>query len=350
MAIIKYDPTENLGEEYLNRLMQESNRNFQIFMALLSSYWQSKVDGPMYARMLRSMSIELARIRLSLEDVRGDLTYRKTRSEYLYQTLTSILFREDRGFPDLQKSDVEFREFLVEIVRVYFAGSVPDSLERALELLIGKKVRIRENYKEARRPGSGYDISDQFGFGFDILMDNPGDVDSLLLDRNLAILFAIISPAHTLYKLKYVVEEEYPGPNGPPQDNLDSYKFRDSMRAVMESYSYEDFRRFVDGVYKIDFLGFKKSRSVVGEVVAPRPKATSTSPTNAPPAGGIVQVNGSNFTPDARIFIEGVAYETTYISSTALSATFPAHAVGNSYLWVQQSSGTSNNLNFNFSP
>lgn len=348
MAIIKYDPTENLGEEYLNRLMQESNRNFQIFMALLSSYWQSRIDGPMYARMLRSMSIELARIRLTLEDVRGDGSYRKTRAEYLYQTLTSILFREDRGFPDLQKSDVEFREFLVEIVRIYFAGSVPSSLERALELLVGKRIRIRENYKEAQRPGSGYDISDQFGFGFDIIMDDPGEIDTLQLDRNLAILFALISPAHTLYKLKYVMEEECSGPNGPPSDNLDSYKFQDSMRMMMESYSYEDFRKFVDGVYRIDFLGFKKSHSVTGEVVDPKPVVLSTSPTTVSPLGETVQVNGNYFASDARIFIEGVAYETTYIDSQTLSAEFPAHAVGNSYLWVKQESGTSNNLNFNF--
>ena len=348
MAIIKYDPTENLGEEYLNRLMQESNRNFQIFMALLSSYWQSKVDGPMYSRMLRSMSIELARIRITLEDVRGDATYRKTRAEYLYQTLTSILFREDRGYPDLQKSDVEFREFLVEMVRVYFAGSVPDSLERALELLIGRRVRIRENYKEAQRPGSGYDISDQFGFGFDIIMDGPNDVDTLALDRNLAILFAIISPAHTLYRLKYVVEEEYPGPSGPPTDNLDSYKFQDAMRMVMESYSYEDFRKFVGGVYRIDFLGAKKSRSVVGEVVDPKPQTLSISPTNAPVAGGLVAVNGNYFLPNAQIVVEGIELETTFVSAQKLTANFPAHVTANSYLWVKQSSGTSANLNFNY--
>jgi len=265
MAIIKYDPTENLGEEYLNRLMQESNRNFQIFMALLSSYWQSKVDGPMYARMLRAMSIELARIRLSLEDVRQDQNFQNTRSEFLYQTLTSILFTEDKGYPDLEKSDVEFREFLVEIVKVYFGGSVPASLERVVELLLGKKIKIRQNFEEARRSGSGFDISDQFGFGFDIIMDSPGEVDSVLLDKNLGILFSIISPAHTLYKIKYIIRDDYEGPDGPPEDRLDSYKLRDNLRSVMESYSYEDFRRFVDGVYRVDFLGVKKSRTVIGE-------------------------------------------------------------------------------------
>src|SRR3972149_5612430 len=93
MAVIKKSFNEyNLGEQYLNQLNEEANKNFRIFLLLLSSYFLSKIDGPSYARAMKSMSIEVARVKLALDQIRTDTYYRSTRGEFLYQVLTSIVF------------------------------------------------------------------------------------------------------------------------------------------------------------------------------------------------------------------------------------------------------------------
>lgn len=339
---------ENMGEEYLLRLMQESNRNFQIFLALLSSYWQSRVDGPTYARMIRAMSVELARIRLSLEGVRTDGSFKSTRSEFLYQTLTSILFSESTGSPDLNKSDVEFREFLVEILKIYFSGSVPMSLEKIVELIVGGKVRIRQNFKLENKSGSGFDISDQFGFGFDIIMESPSDLDIPKIDKNLGLLFSIVSPAHTLYRLKFVVKEEFPDLDGS-EELVSSYKFLDNLRTAFESYDYEDFRKFTDGVFGIDAGGSKRPRVVVGEVMDPRPVVDSISPSTVSILGETVVITGDHFTPDVKVVFENEELVVSFIDPQHIEVEFPLHDAGSAFFWLKQKSGLSGNFSFTYS-
>ncbi len=270
MAIVRYNLNAfEAGEEYLSRLDQEAGVNFKILLSLLSSYYQSTVDGPQYARELKAMAIELARVRLSLEEIKQDTDFATTRTEFLYQTVTSVLFPKKDGAPDLRKGDVEFREFLREIVKIYFAGSIPDSIKKGVELLTdGADVRVRANFEEARRPGSGFDISDQFGFAIDILLASPGQIDVFLAEKNIRILLAIIRPAHTLYTLKFILEDFYTGPGPEPRNppsNVQTNKVRESSKFNIQQYGYEDFRRFVEGVKGIDTLGSKVFVPVKGE-------------------------------------------------------------------------------------
>src|SRR5271165_5974364 len=105
--------TYEAGSEYFARLNNESNKNLQIFMALLSSYFQSSIDGPNYIREMKAMSIALAQIRLALDDIRIDTYYQSTRTDYLYQVLTSVLFPNTSvGAPNPNLSDLDFRSFL----------------------------------------------------------------------------------------------------------------------------------------------------------------------------------------------------------------------------------------------
>lgn len=252
------------GEEYRYRLFDEAERNFKIFLTLLSSYWQSTIDGPNYAREIKAMAIELARIRLTLEEVRTDTEFRQTRTEFLYQNLTSLLFPQRDGAPNLGGGDVDFRDFLVEIIKIYFKGSVPDSIASAVDLVTSGKVEVREAFKEAREPGSGFDISDQFTFLVDVILDSPGATDVFLADQNIRILLNIIRPAHTLYRLKFILKDEYVGNQDPDTDQVN--KVLDSFTFALSNYGYEDFRRFVEGIDTVDPLGMKKSVSVTGEV------------------------------------------------------------------------------------
>jgi hypothetical protein len=210
------------------------------------------------------MAVELARIRLTLEEVRTDTEFRQTRTEFLYQNLTSLLFPQKDGAPDLGKGDVDFRDFLVEVIKIYFRGSVPEAMVSAVELVTSGKVEVREAYREARDPGSGFDISDQFAFLVDVILDSPGSTDVFLADQNIRILLNIIRPAHTLYRLKFILKDEYVGNQDP--DTEQTNKVLDSFTFALSNYGYEDFRRFVEGIDTVDLLGVKKSVSVTGEV------------------------------------------------------------------------------------
>jgi hypothetical protein len=262
MAIVRYNfNTFETGEEYFGRLFTEAEREFKILLSLLSSYWQSTVDGPNYARELKAIAIELSRLRLTLEDVQQDIDFRTTRSEFLYQVITSMLFSPTTGAPDLGTSDEDFRAFLIQVISIFFAGSIPDSMKRAVELVTVGLVTVRENFKLAKVPGSGFDISDQFGFSIDVIMDSPNQFDEFLADRNAKILLALMRPAHTLYQIKYILQDTYEGTLSPtynPPSNGRTYKIGDALRLVFSDYQYEDFRKFYGGVYQLDKFGAQR--------------------------------------------------------------------------------------------
>jgi len=265
MAIIRvnYNTYED-GEEYRNRLIDEANFQFQVFLRLLSSYWQSTIDGPNYTREIKTMCIELARIRLALEDIQTDTYYNQTRGEFIYQVLTTILFPK-KNAPRPGLSDIGFRAFLNEVVRIYFQGSIPASIKEAVELITNGQVIVTENFIETRKPGSKFDISDQFGFKVDVLMESPSDFDIFLADKNIRVLLNIIRPAHTLYRISYILEDEYTGQQDSDPTVNKPYKVVDTFSWILENYGYEDFRRFFGGIKGIDLLGMKQSVAVVGE-------------------------------------------------------------------------------------
>jgi hypothetical protein len=261
---VNFNAYEN-GEQYGVMLADEANRIFKIFLSMLSSYWQSTIQGPSYTNELKAMSVELARIRLSLEDIRSDTQYSSTRTEFLYQVLTSVLFPREPGAPDPQLPDQQFKDLLLKVLEIYFNGSIPASMAAAAALFIKGEIKVTEAFLEARKPGSGYDISDQFGFLVNIILDSPTSSDVLLADKNIRILLSIIRPAHTLLRIKYVLKDEWYGQSDPDPNVDRSNKILDSLSMALSDYDYEDFRRFSLGVAGVDILGMKKSHSIVAE-------------------------------------------------------------------------------------
>ncbi len=279
MAIVRVNQNVfESGEEWNNRLLTETTREFTIYLSLLSSYWTSTIQGPNYTLEIQAMSKALSQIRLALSDIQNDYYFSATRGEFLYQTLTAILFPtigsiQALGAPTIDQSDIEFRTFLQQIVAIYFKGSVLESIQKAVELVTGGTVTVTENFVEARTPGSGYDISDEFGFAIDVILPSPSVtgpalIDPFLSDFNINLLLRIIRPAHTLYQLKYILQDAYIGQQQPigsngvsPQPNqvVDTFTF------ALSNYGYEDVRKFTSGVARIDPLGSKVAQSVVGE-------------------------------------------------------------------------------------
>ena len=256
------------GEEYFNRLSSEAERSFHILLSLLSSYWQATVDGPNYARELKAMAIEMSRLRLMLEDIQQDTDFSTTRTEFLHQVVTSMLFPKETGAPNTGQSDEDFRQFLLQIIKIYFAGSIPASVESAVRLVTGSQVTIRENFLEARKPGTGFDISDQFGFSVDVVLNSPSQFDVFTADKNIHILLALIRPTHTLYQIRHILQDSYEGTLPTPLNpasNTQTNKIGDVDSWILSDYGYEDFRRFVGGVSGVDPRGAKKPIPIVGE-------------------------------------------------------------------------------------
>jgi len=265
MAIVRINQNayEN-GEQYISALQGETNKNFVILLALLSSYWKSRVDGPYYARSLKAIAIAISQIRLSLDNIYNDSEYALTRGEFLNQAVTSLVFPDTPT--DLPYSDVEFRDFLVKLISLYFKGSVPNSIEQAVSLVVGKDVILHVNYEESRNPSSGLDISDQFGFSIDVALASPSEIDLFLSDRNIRIILQILRPAHTLYAIRYILSDEYLGNNSVPYIGpRPPAKIVDRMIMNLSDYKYEDYRKYVLGVFGVDEDGFKKSYSILGE-------------------------------------------------------------------------------------
>jgi hypothetical protein len=269
MTVVRYNFNAfETGEEYYSRLQTESDRSFKILLSLLSSYWQSSIQGPNYTNELKAIAIEVSRLRLLLEDTQQDNDYRTTRTEYLYQVITSLLFSSSTGFPDLGLSDEDFRNFLLQVIKIFFAGSIPQSMQQAVELVTGGAVTVRENFIIAKQPGSGFDISDQFGFSIDIIMNSPNQFNEFMADKNSRLLLALMRPAHTLYKIKYILQDSYVGTQpltaNPPSD-LRNTKILDQLKSALNNYSYEDFRRFFEGVNEIDKFGAQKPIRIIDE-------------------------------------------------------------------------------------
>lgn len=264
MAITRYNlNTYDSGEEYKTRLSLESDRNFKVLLSLLSSYWQSNIDGPNYARELKAIAIELSRLRLALNDVHQDISILNTRTEFLYQTLTSMMFPDD--VPDLENSSEEFKLFLVRLINCYFKGSIPSSLENAISLVTEQKVVIVENYD--RNDEVGNDISNQFGFDINIVLDDPNQLNTMLSDRNIKIILSLLKPAHTLYRIKNIFSDKYDGKNQTenPFTNTSTNKVIDSSHFELNEYQYETLKKSIYGLKGVDDYGVKQIINVIEE-------------------------------------------------------------------------------------
>lgn len=247
------------GREYQLRLLQRSQSIFTTLLGLLPSNYTSTIVGPNFTLELKCVSVTLARIELALEDVDRDRDYSKTRGDFLYSMVGYLMLTHGR-LPAKEFSDTEFRDFLVALVAIYFQGSVPKSVRDITQLLLNGTVLVTENFLLIQQGGSGLDISDQFGFGVDVLIP-PGEgfpQDAMAIEATIRLLLGIIRPAHTLFRLRYIFQDSYL-PNGTAE------KVLDTMSWAMHSYYYDDLRSYWSGIHDRDRLGRKTNQAVLAE-------------------------------------------------------------------------------------
>jgi hypothetical protein len=70
-----------------------------------------------------------------------------------------------------------------------------------------------------------------------------------------------------LYRLKFVLQDEYVGNQTKTEDGLmlEPSKILDAFQMALSNYGYEDFRKFVLGIEGLDYLGVKKPVHVTDE-------------------------------------------------------------------------------------
>lgn len=247
------------GKEYNLRLVQRAQTIFSTLLNLLPSNYLSAVTGPNYTQALKAVAVELARLELALEDIDRDRQFAYTRSDFLW-SIVGYLVLVNSKLPDLGFSDEEFRNFFLNLIRIYFQGSIPESMSDVVNLFLSGDIRVTENFLLFRQGASGLDISDQFGFSVDYIVPPGGGFPPDVFQAESAIrqILDLVRPAHTLFRIRYIFSDKY-----FPNDPLG--KILDAMRWRMSVYYYDDFRSYWQGIRDRDRLGKKVNRCVVGE-------------------------------------------------------------------------------------
>jgi hypothetical protein len=250
---------EQKGKEYSLRLMQRAQTIFTTLINLLPSSYVSAVQGPNYTQALKAVAVELARIELALEDIDRDRQFSTTRSDFLY-SIVGYLVLVNSKLPNLGFSDEEFRNFFLNLIRIYFQGSIPESMKDVVELFMSGDIRVTEQFLLFRAGASGLDISDEFGFTIDVIAPPGGGFPPDIFDADSAIrqILDLVRPAHTLFRIRYIFTDKY-----IPNDTIG--KILDAMRWRMGIYYYDDFRSYWQGIRDRDRLGRKVNQCVVNE-------------------------------------------------------------------------------------
>jgi hypothetical protein len=248
---------ERKGKEYNLRLQQRAQSIFSALLGMLPSNYTSSVQGPHYTVELKAVAVEIARIELALEDINLDVDYVHTRSDFLYSIVGYLCFLNNR-LPSFNYDDQEFRQFLLNLIRIYFKGSIPSAIRDAVALFLTTDFQILENFLLVRAGSAGLDISDQFGFQIDVTTPNEFPTEIFDFQSSIRIILDVVRPAHTLFRIRFIFTDDYE-PNDPEGRVLDS------MRWELHSYYYEDYRSYWGGLRDIDRLGKKENHVVVAE-------------------------------------------------------------------------------------
>lgn len=262
MARFTIDPNrinfsiERRGKEYNLRVLQRAQAIFNALLNQLPSTYLSSIQGPNYTNELKVVAVELAKIELALEDISLDRDFTKTRAEFLYSIVGYLVFLNGR-LPALEWDDEEFRQFLLNLIRIYFQGSIPKSIQDAADLFFSSDFQVLENFLLQRAGASGLDISDQFGFQISVEASGGFPPEIFEVESSLRVILGVIRPAHTLFRIRFIFRDDY-----DPNDGggiLDAYRWR------MASYYYEDYRSYWSGIRDLDRLGRKTNQSVTDE-------------------------------------------------------------------------------------
>lgn len=236
-------------------LQNQADRIMEVFLQILPSNYVSQVMGPHYTLQFQAAAEQLADFQVTAQELFADSDFDYTRSEVLFQMLGALVFPDAEttgGWPSLQ-GDLTYREFLRRMVVLLLQGSTAQTMKEGVELLTNATVQVIERGVEARKlkGTSAWGADDAFTVEINVtgsrtitvggqtitLEDFPGD--PFVLAENLRIVLRALKPAHVIYEYRQLFTETL------------SPIFSDTFSMEIQSYYYEDFRRYCLGIREI---------------------------------------------------------------------------------------------------
>jgi len=247
------------GQDYLTKRRELVNEIMGAFRAVLPSNYVAVTNGPWYSLQFQAMAEQLADIQLSSTEILKDSQWDFTRTDFLWQMLGTYVFpgaTNSSSIPQID-GDLNYREFLQQMVLLLLSGATKSAIEGGLEALDPDIVAtVIERYLETspRDPNGAYTIKDQFSI--DILVesvDGGFPDDPFLTQQNAALVIAALKPAHVLYSLTYLFRDSF----DQLADDGDSWQSLD-----LDTYYYNDMRKWC--------LGAKSIIGTTGETLSDR--------------------------------------------------------------------------------
>ena len=250
------------------QMRAQVDRIMAAFLQVLPSNYVSQITGPHYTIQFQAVAERIAEFQITAQEIFADSGYDYTRSEVLYQIIGALVF-PDAGlragtsdWPEIN-GDLTYREFLQRMVDLLLAGATKATITSGVELLTDGVVQVIERSVAARTtPGSAWDWADQHTFEISVTESRTitvGGVEITLEDfpedpvtfvNNLNIVMRALKPAHTLYAFRFLFTENF------------APFFSDSMTWNLETYHYQDWRRYC--------LGSKQITGTEGETLNDR--------------------------------------------------------------------------------
>ena len=234
------------GQAFMGDRQELVNGIMSAFRSVLPSNYVAITNGPWYSLQFQAMAEQLADIQISATEVFKDSQWDFTRSDFLWQTLGTLVFpgaTDSSGVPQIP-SDVAYREFLHKMVLLLLQGATKASMEGGLEALDPDLVAtITERYLESppRDKNGAFSIVDQFSV--DIFIegtDSSFPADPFTTQKNAALVLAALKPAHVIYSYSYLFRDAF----GAMSDE-------DGLSIDLDSYYYDDLRGWCLGVKEI---------------------------------------------------------------------------------------------------
>ena len=300
------------GQEYLSERGALVEDIMSSFRGVLPSNYVATTNGPWYSLQFQAMAEQLADIQISSTEVLKDSSYDFTRTEFLWQTLGSLVFpsaTDKTGIPQITE-DLAYRKFLHKMVLLLLQGAKKSTLEGGLEALDPEFIAtVVERYLSSppRSKTGAYTLLDQFSI--DIFIETSRGWfpdDPFVTQQNAALVLSALKPAHVLYSYSYLFRDAFGelASDGDGAFSLD-----------LDTYNYDDTRKW--------FYGAKSIVGTSGETLSDRTlfSDSSFSFTSIRPGAILRVTSGANVgryrVLEARALLYG-AYTTpsTYTLST----------------------------------
>ncbi len=244
------------SKQYRKDLEAKTAEILQVLNGYLPSNYVSSIPSTTYAVLQSTYAQELAKLSLQLQLVSNDVSYYQVRPEFIYQNFVNMLFLAGK-IPFNTFSDVDFQNFATSVLNVYLKGSTLANILAGVELFTGAgNAEIFEDYLLAREPNSGLDISDEFTFLIEVLVNETIAQSLADILNKISVLVTIIKPAHTLFTVSLIFTDFV--------DTLE--EIIDTLQSITVSdYNYDDIRKFCGGISGQQRLGQKTFHTIQSE-------------------------------------------------------------------------------------